>query len=333
MKASAAYSWVSKPLANPALRTAANGVGVQSTVLTLLARDGLIEPFDFMMFADTHLEPRAVYEHLRWLQSPNMALPFPIYEVSSGDLGADLLASAASWREIGGHSAERSTWKQALRVANPPFFTRGPRTVEKSVFVEAMPLLGLPAETVTIIIERHTESETFGMLRRGCTRDYKINPMNSAIRHHLGLAPGASGPSSPIVELSIGLTTDELERVTTSEIPFIHHRYPLIELGLSKGDCVQYLLQRGLPIPIKSRCIICPYQTNELWLELATKSRDEFEQACQFDEAIRDGVRGTKTLLFLHGSRTPLRLVDLSVPDGLWSRDGLAAECQGVCGL
>lgn len=40
------------------------GAGVQSTTAHLLALDGVIEPFDHIVFADTHDEPVAVYEHL-----------------------------------------------------------------------------------------------------------------------------------------------------------------------------------------------------------------------------------------------------------------------------
>lgn len=48
------------------------GAGVQSTTLALMAAHGHFGPLDCAMFADTCWEPAAVYEHLRWLMSPNV---------------------------------------------------------------------------------------------------------------------------------------------------------------------------------------------------------------------------------------------------------------------
>lgn len=68
------------------------GAGVQSTTMALMAAHGEIAPMpDCAIFADTGWEPRAVYEHLQWLMSPNV-LPFPVHVVSAGNLRADTLA-------------------------------------------------------------------------------------------------------------------------------------------------------------------------------------------------------------------------------------------------
>lgn len=45
------------------------GAGVQSTTCYLLEREGLIEKCEAWIFADTGEEPRAVYDHLAWLES------------------------------------------------------------------------------------------------------------------------------------------------------------------------------------------------------------------------------------------------------------------------
>ena len=62
------------------------GAGVQSTTLALMAAHSEITPMpDCAIFADTQAEPAAVYEHLRWLMSPNV-LPFPVHVVTTGNL-------------------------------------------------------------------------------------------------------------------------------------------------------------------------------------------------------------------------------------------------------
>lgn len=62
------------------------GAGVQSTTLYLMALGGDL-PCDVAIFADTGDEPKAVYEHLAWLQSLNGP---PIWVRSRGRLSNDL---------------------------------------------------------------------------------------------------------------------------------------------------------------------------------------------------------------------------------------------------
>lgn len=60
------------------------GAGVQSSCLALMAAKGEITPMpDFAVFADTHDEPKSVYDWLDWLEEQ---LPFPVYRVSKGKL-------------------------------------------------------------------------------------------------------------------------------------------------------------------------------------------------------------------------------------------------------
>ena len=73
------------------LRVLSLGAGVQSTVLALMADRGefdLPKP-DLAIFADTGWEPRAVYEHLDWLESE---LSFEVVRVNNGNIRENLLA-------------------------------------------------------------------------------------------------------------------------------------------------------------------------------------------------------------------------------------------------
>ena len=57
------------------------GAGVQSTVLLLMAEQGLILPRPIAaVFADTGWEPRQVYQHLEWLE---LQTTIPVYRVSN----------------------------------------------------------------------------------------------------------------------------------------------------------------------------------------------------------------------------------------------------------
>ncbi len=85
---------------------------MQSTTMALMAAHGEISPMpDCAIFADTGWEPKAVYEHLTWLRSPNV-LPYPVHVVSAGNLRADALSRSNT---TGG------------RFAAIPWYTLSPR--------------------------------------------------------------------------------------------------------------------------------------------------------------------------------------------------------------
>jgi len=86
------------------------GAGVQSTTMALMAAHGEITPMpECAIFSDTGWEPKKVYEHLRWISSPNV-LPFPTYIVSTGNLREDLI-----------HQSVNSTGQ---RFASVPWFIK-----------------------------------------------------------------------------------------------------------------------------------------------------------------------------------------------------------------
>lgn len=78
------------------------GAGVQSSTMALMAARGEITPMpDAAIFADTQSEPAAVYKHLDWLEKQ---LPFPVFRVTAGNLGAALLESARGGNRAGSHA-------------------------------------------------------------------------------------------------------------------------------------------------------------------------------------------------------------------------------------
>ncbi|HVQ94233.1 MAG TPA: hypothetical protein VMU51_24550 [Mycobacteriales bacterium] len=78
----------------PALRLLSLGAGVQSTVLLLLACDGIIRRFDVAYFADTGWEPKAVYTNLAKLREYASRAGIPVRTVSAGNLRADAVNPA-----------------------------------------------------------------------------------------------------------------------------------------------------------------------------------------------------------------------------------------------
>lgn len=159
-----------------------------------------------------------------------------------------------------------------------------------------------------------------GQLRRQCTNEYKIRPSDNIILDwliELGYAKKDSlgrrrVNRSVSVEQWYGITTDEKSRMSKQRA-WRKPRYPLIELGMSRTDCIKWYHDHNLPVPKKSSCIICPYHNNDYWQSLPP---DEFEMACQFDELLRSEnthyFNRTNDEVYLHPSCVPLRDVDFS---------------------
>lgn len=109
-------------------------------------------------------------------------------------------------------------------------------------------------------------SGTDRMIKRKCTRDYKIRPIQRVVRQLLGVNPRGRLRAN-LVELWLGITTDEITRAKDSRVAYITHQFPLLDIGYNRGDCEQDFINHGLPVPKKSSCVFCPYQKKGEWRE------------------------------------------------------------------
>lgn len=160
-----------------------------------------------------------------------------------------------------------------------------------------------------------------GMLRRQCTYDWKIAPIRRWLQQH---REGGQ------VELWIGITFDEVQRMKDSDVKYITHRHPFLERErpLRRSDVVMWLQQNGLEVPDRSACYMCPYQSNREWRSVKERPED-WQKAVAFDEAIRE--KRPPFPLYLHASRQPLVQIDLDP-----QRDQMPLfdnECEGMCGV
>ena len=55
--------------------------------------------------------------------------------------------------------------------------------------------------------------------------------------------------------------------------------------------------------------------------------------AVRIDEAVRNGVRGTREHLYIHRSLRPLVSVDFRQADDFGQGDLFGNECEGLCGV
>ncbi len=173
-----------------------------------------------------------------------------------------------------------------------------------------------------VFIPAYTHSDKGGgQLRRQCTGDWKIAPMRRYFQEVRSGKP---------IEMWIGITIDEIQRVKKSDVKYIQNRWPLIEKNMSRFDCVTWLREHDLEIPSRSSCTFCPYHDTETWKFIMASEPDR-KEAIEHDHAIRK-VRPPFDL-FIHPARIPIDEIDLRTAEekgqlSLWDN-----ECDGICGV
>lgn len=170
-----------------------------------------------------------------------------------------------------------------------------------------------------------------GMGRRQCTREYKIAPIEKALRARLGVAPGRRVPRGIRVEQWMGISADEASRMRANRRPYITNRYPLaMELGWTAADCSRYVTEQGFT-PAKSACVFCPYTDNKRWRELAERGGEDWALAIQVDEAIRDNPKWNQKQYL---TRRLLPIAELvRLPAAATEPNLFENECEGVCSV
>lgn len=198
---------------------------------------------------------------------------------------------------------------EVSRISNPPFFVKGGKDGKGR--------------------------DHRGILRRKCTRDYKIDAIRRVgIREILlGLKPRQRVPKDVHIEQWIGISTDEIVRIKPAEHSYITHRWPLIEKEMSRSDCLRWLKAHGYPQAPKSSCTFCPYHSNAMWADIKENSPKEWADIVDLDRRIRTGLPGVKGEAYMHRSRQPIDQIDFTTEI---SEDDLAYfenECEGMCGV
>lgn len=269
------------------------GAGVQSSVVLLMSCSGQLPKLDAAVFADTGWEPKAVYD---WLEG--------VLRPEASKAGIPLLI--VQTKRKGKGSSIRDDEVEA-EIRGEKYMTIPYRTVK--------------------------EDGSVGIVRRQCTTAYKIEPVARAMRRLAGLKPRKRLPKKPVVEKWLGISVDEAHRMKDSRDAWCKHVYPLIEHDppITRLGCITWLREHGYPEAPRSACIGCPYRNNDDWRHLKRTSPDEFEDACRFDEQIRN--RGGGDQLFIHNSAKPLREADLTTEYDHGQLSLFGNECEGMCGV
>lgn len=165
------------------------------------------------------------------------------------------------------------------------------------------------------------------MLNRFCSKTFKVEVIRRQTRKLVGL--NGTGESW------IGISTDEAHRgYKPSERKWLTNRYPLLDAGISRSQCGEYVLDRMGALPPKSACLFCPFHGDAQWISLKRDAPEDFAKAVAFDHAILnlDGDKWDRPR-FLHRSLKPLDQIEFLHETQGWLFDQFGNECEGVCGL
>lgn len=256
------------------------GAGVQSSTLIEMIVEGELPPVDLVIFADTGDEPPWVYNQVAYLAMRLSLRNIPLIRVAKD--GPGIVENA-----MYGH----------FRFATMPLFTKG-------------------------------DSGKKGQMRRQCTKEFKIQPINNylldwMVEHgHGKRGIDKNGrdyrrvSTKVYIEQWYGISMDEIERMKDRGAGWQKAIYPLIDKGMKRSDCIAWLKSKGLPIPDKSSCVVCPFHDDLFWYNLSVNYPPVFEHACIFDDWLRTPeaserfTRNMRQDVYLHRSCEPLRTIN-----------------------
>lgn len=245
------------------------GGGVQSTVMALLAARGDFDPPEIGIFADTGWEPAAVYETIGWLMKEVTSYPIVVTRAYSGSRNAFI-----NLRED----------VKSLRAANGKFGAIN------------IPVYGI-----------NKRGKRMLLTKRQCTTKYKINAVNACARGLLYTDRPLHRRRRRLVQL-LGISTDEALRAKTNRHACIDNEYPLIDLGVSRRDCLAYMSAHYPDrMPTRSACVACPYRSAREWAAVKAAEPALFAEAVELDVYLRDKIRNANVAdTFLHRRCIPL---------------------------
>lgn len=269
------------------------GAGVQSTAMLAIANDPeLSKKYDFP--AVDFCVFADTQNEPPWIDQQVLDLKersrIPIHVVTAGNLADDSLFG-----------------KQGLNRLGEPY----------KKFV-TLPVYGLNPDGTTTL------------LRRQCTREYKIDPINRFVREQMGYKTGQRVKKR--ARAVMGISLEECSRMKPSRTPWVTNDYPLVDNRLRRHDCERIIKETGFPLAGKSACIYCPFHSQNWWKDLKENHPEVWKEVVEFDHAIRNLSRkGSEFPIFIHKSCKPIDEVNFE-SDQL--EFGFVNGCdEGHCGV
>ena len=187
-------------------------------------------------------------------------------------------------------------------------------------------------------------SDKAGITRRQCTREYKLDVIERAIRREICSLPPRARMKTTVTSV-IGISTNEAWRAINikkrADATYWNRtEFPLLNLGYSRVDCIEWLKDRVPHEVPRSACVFCPYHDDKEWINIRDNDPEGWARAIQIDEALRTPGRivnrNMNHQMFLHRSCVPLKdVVLIAQKESAQQQEipGFYKDCLGMCGM
>lgn len=169
---------------------------------------------------------------------------------------------------------------------------------------------------------------------RWCTDYSKITP----IKHYIRSKQIEGIYVKPAVAM-IGISQDEWQRMHKPHLTEYITSYPLVEMKITRQDCIEIIKKSGYPLPPKSGCYFCPFQGPSQWRKLYNTERNKFNYAMLLEE--QDLKFPTYTLARDRRGPLPLRKMAIKFGEGSrnlldfgpegWEDEDMSCSQRGYC--
>lgn len=139
---------------------------------------------------------------------------------------------------------------------------------------------------------------------RDCTNDFKIRPVARWLKDQ---GATVSGPAI----VGLGISLDEFQRARTeSGFAWQKLEYPLIDLRMTRANCMSIIHTEGLPIPPKSSCYFCPFHSPSEWMRIKRETPELFQRAIDIERKINSKHSSKDGYYHLHPYLIPLEKLE-----------------------
>lgn len=108
---------------------------------------------------------------------------------------------------------------------------------------------------------------------RWSTRDFKVGPIH---RYYRSLG-------APVAQY-LAIAYDEIERMKDSRVSYVRNLYPLVDQKITRERCTEIVAAAGLPVPVKSGCFFCPFNSADRWRWLQEEHPDLYLKSIRLEE-------------------------------------------------
>lgn len=196
--------------------------------------------------------------------------------ICKGELKPDLSVIVDTEREV------QQTWDYYDNVLVPNLAKVGVtlHRVKKSDYA-TVDLYGGAEKDTLLIPAFTTQKGTTGKLPSYCSSEWKMRVVQRWCNH---VMPDAEG-----FDMWLGISRDEYDRMKARGTGKWQYYHPLIEDGrtLNRVECYSLVRSMGWPQPPKSRCWMCPNQTNHEWNDLEKNHPNDYAKAMDFQTEIQ----------------------------------------------